>query len=301
MNKGRKKSIFPYIPGYDNNTVLKLIFFISGAYIMLAVTWAIVMLVYTSSDNFNNYFIPYIALPRLADFASYPWTILAHGIFHFPNSFMELVSNMLWLYCFGSVLQMLVGKKQIVPIYFYSIIAGGLFYLLGQLLPGNLGNCPPYIMGPRAGLAGICAAAVTITPKYRFYLTETFSIPLAVVAGIFTVLMIMGTGFYLPVIFMLLGGGLLGFLYVKLLQAGYRPGEWMYIFGNKLESLFTPGKEATMKSNLRRKGVLISLNNNSTPVSTEKRIDDLLDKINQKGYKSLTAEEKDFLSSAGKK
>lgn len=299
MNKGRKKSIFPYIPGYDNNTVLKLIFFISGAYIMLAVTWAIVMLVYTSSDNFNNYFIPYIALPRLADVASYPWTILTHGIFHFPNSFMELVSNMLWLYCFGSVLQMLVGKKQIVPIYFYSVIAGGLFYLLAQFIPGNLGNCPPYIMGPRAGLAGICAAAVTITPKYRFYLTETFSIPLAVVAGIFTVLMIMGTGFYLPVIFMLLGGGLLGFLYIKLLQAGYRPGEWMYAFGNKMESLATPGKEAMMKSDLRRKGVLISLNNNQ-PVSTEKRIDDLLDKINQKGYKSLTTEEKDFLSRAGK-
>lgn len=298
MNKSRKKSIFPYIPGYDNNTVLKLIFFLSGAYIMLAITWAIVMLVYESADNFNDYFLAYIALPHISGFTGHWWTVFTYGILQFPNSFMELLSNMLWLYCFGSVLQMLVGKKQIVPIFFYSLIMGGVFYLLAQFVPGAWGNCPPYIMGPRAGLMGICCAAITVTPGYRFYLTETFSIPIMVVAGIFGVLMIVGSGFYLPVILMLAGGGLVGFGYIRLLRAGYRPGQWMYSLGNKLESLATPGDSARRKTAAIRNTAYTS---GTGPIAdASKKIDDLLDKINQRGYKSLSKEERDFLSSVGK-
>mgnify|MGYP001807182087 CR=1 FL=1 len=89
--------------------MLKLIFFLAGSYIALAISWAIVMIVYIKADNFNTYFVPNIALPRLADFSAHWWTLFIYGIFHFPNSFMEMLSNMLWLYCFGSVLQMLVG------------------------------------------------------------------------------------------------------------------------------------------------------------------------------------------------
>ncbi len=300
MSNGRKKSIFPYVPGYDNNTVLKLIFFLSGAYIMLAITWAITLLVYSNADNFNTYFLPNIALPHLADFGSRWWTLFTHGIFQFPNSFMELLSNMLWLYCFGSVLQMLVGKKQIVPIYFYSILCGGVLYLLAQLLPGELGKCPPYMLGPRAGLMGICAAAVAISPQYRFYLTETFRVHIMVVAGIFTVLMIFGTGFYLPGIAMLAGGGLLGFCYVRLLKAGFRPGQWMYSFGNRIESLATPNEQnLSHKKGSRRSAILINLKDQSKN-NSENRIDDLLDKINQKGFNALSKEERDFLSKAGK-
>lgn len=299
MNR-KKKSIFPYIPGYDNNTVLKLIFFISGAYITLAVSWAISMIVYTSADNYNTYFVPFISLPHLSDFSSHWWTLFTHGIFHYaPGSFMELISNMLWLYCFGSVLQMLVGRKQIVPIFLYSILAGGVFYLLAQLLPGDLGKCPQYMLGPRAGLMAICVAAITVSPQYRFYLTETFRVHILVVAGIFAVLMIMGTGFYLPVIAMLLGGGLVGFGYIKLLQAGYRPGEWMYSIGNKLESIATPNEQViNRKQNVRRNIVLNSMQEKPT-ATKEKRIDALLDKINLKGYNSLSAEERDFLTRAG--
>jgi membrane associated rhomboid family serine protease len=301
MNNGRKKSIFPYIPGYDNNTVLKLIFFLSGAYIMLAIIWAIVMLVYSVPGNFDDYFLPNIGLPHLANFGSHWWTFFTHGIFQFPNSFMELLSNMLWLYAFGSVLQMLVGRKQIIPIFFYGLFAGGLFYLLAQMLPGELGKCPPLMMGPRAGLVAICAAAVTISPQYRFYLTETFRVHIMVVAGIFGVLMLMGSGFYLPVVAMLVGGGLLGFGYIKLLQAGYRPGQWMYSLAGSVENLVTPDEENLNRKKANKRGaVLINFKNPQSNFS-ENRIDELLDKINQKGFNALSKEEKDFLSQAGKK
>ncbi len=292
MKQGRKKSILPYIPGYDNNAVLKLVFFISGAYIMLAITWAIVMIVDISDQNFATYFVPAIALPRLHDLAQHWWTPLTYGIFHYPNSFMELLSNMLWLYCFGSVMQMLVGKREVVPLYVYSMLAGAAMYYGAQLLPPEFAKCPPYLLGPRAGITGMCVAAVTISPKYRFYLTETFSIPIMVVAGIFLVLTFISSGFYFPIIALIAGGGLMGFIYIRLLRSGYRPGQWMYSIGSRLESSVTPKGDGKQVRN--RGSRIIPMQ------SRQERIDELLDKINQKGYKSLSQEERDFLSGAGK-
>jgi membrane associated rhomboid family serine protease len=292
MKKSGKKSLLPYIPGYDNNAILKLVFFISGAYITLAISWAVGMIVNLSADKFNEFFLPNLGLPHLAQFPQKWWTIFTYGILHFPNSFMEMLSNMLWLYMFGSVLQMLVGKKHIAAVFFYSILMGGVFYLLAQLLPGDLGNCPPLILGPRAGIMGMCAATITISPKYRFYLSDTFSVPIMAVVGVFGVLTIIGTGYWVPMIAMVVGGGLMGFAYIKLLQAGCNPSQWIYSIYGMMERSVTPGQ------NIKNKGNRIKFEPSHN--NTQQRVDELLDKINQKGYKSLSKEERDFLTNAGK-
>ncbi len=302
MSTGRKRSALSYIPGLTNNAVLKLIIFSATLYIMLALTWAVIMLVYRGLPTYDQYFVPNIALPALSGIKSHWWTLFTYGWFYNMPGFWEMVSNMLWLYCFGSVVQMLIGAKQVIPMYLYCMFIGGLFYLLSQVLPGELGKTPPVIglFGPRAGLIGLAAAAFALTPSYRFYLTETFSIPIAVVAGVFAVLMIIGSGFYLPVIFMLLGGGLTGFGYVRLLRSGYRPGEWMYTLTGKIEGMVTPAEDAAwQKHNRKRSEILDKIYEPKNGIS-QKRIDDILDKINQKGYNSLSAEEKDTLMRAGK-
>ncbi len=302
MNSGRPRSALSYIPGLKNNAVLQLIIFSAGAYMMLAISWAVIMLVYKSNENFDLYFLPNIALPALAGFKTHWWTLLTYGWFQVPNSFMEMASNMLWLYCFGSVVQMLVGYKQVVPLYAYSMVTGGVFYLVAQLLPGSWGVPPNVIglLGPRAGLIGMAAAAITLTPKYRFYLTETFSIHILVVGGVFALLMIMSSGFFLPVIALLAGGGLMGFVYVKLLQSGYRPGEWMYKLSWKIESLVTPNEDEIRRKNSKKRNEILNRAYYTKMGISQKRIDDILDKINQKGYNSLTQEEKDILLRAGK-
>ena len=260
------------------------------------------MLVYQGDSTFNQYFITNVSLPVVAGFKNHWWTIFTYGWLHYPNGFWELLSNMLWLYCFGSVVQMLIGDKQVIPMYIYCLLAGGVFYLISQLLPGELGK-PPHIiglLGPRAGLMGLAAAAVTLTPQYRFYLTETFSIPIMVVAGIFGVLMIIGSGFYLPVILMLAGGGLMGFAYIKLLKAGYRPGGWMYALKGKIEGLVTPDENAEWKRHNKTRSKMLDKIYEPKNGISQKRIDEILDKINQKGYNALSKEEKDALMRAGK-
>lgn len=298
MSTSRKRSALSYIPGYANNAVLQLIIASGVAFVILGISWAIIKIIYQGSDLvFNEYFIANVALPALPLLKTHWWTIFTYGWFHF-SGFFELLSNMLWLYCFGSVVQMLVGHKQVIPLYAYSLVVGGIFYLVSQLLPVSIPHTVG-ILGSRAGLMGMAAAAYALTPKYRFYLTETFSIPISVVAGVFTVLMIFGSGFYWPVILLLVGGAAMGFSYVLLLKAGYRPGEWMYSLTAKIEGLVTPNENAGKKNQSSRSNDGYNRYEPKNGIS-QKRIDDILDKINQKGYNSLSAEEKDVLMRAGK-
>ena len=295
MGTGQRRSALSYIPGYKNNGVLQLIIASGVAYMMLAICWALVMIVFAGDHStFDVYFIPNIGLTNVAAFAAHWWTIFTYGLFQFPNSFMELLSNMLWLYCFGSVVQMLVGHKQIIPLYLYSLFVGGIFYYIAQLIPGNLGHVPAAVLGARAGLVGMAVAAVTLTPSYRFYLTETFTIPLIMVAGVFAALMLLGSGFYIPVVIMMVAGGLMGYVYVQLLRSGYKPADWAYNLGNKIEGLVTPSDKNISK----KKGRVISMYQPKQGIS-QSRIDEILDKINQKGYNSLTKEEKEMLLKAG--
>lgn len=300
MNSGRKKSALSYIPGLTNNAVLQLIMFSGVAFVMLGLSWGVMQIVYEGDNtNFDQYFMANIALPPLAAFKAHWWTIFTYGWFSFTG-FFELLSNMLWLYFFGSLVQTLVGHRQVIPLFAYSLLVGGAFYLLAQLLPGNWGKVPAItgLLGPRAGLIGIAAAAVTLSPQYRIYITETFRVHILVVAGIFAVLMITNSGFYFPVIFLLVGGGLMGFFYVKLLKAGYRPGNWMYTYTNKVYYMLEPGH--TNQKNTKDRNTSSSGMYEPKTGITQKRIDDILDKINQKGYNSLSAEEKDILLKAAK-
>ena len=302
MNTGKRRSPFSYIPGYTNNAVLKLIIISAGAYALLGVTWAIIKIAFAGDEsNFVSIFLNNLALPHAAAFSKHWWTVLTYGWFQYPNNFMELLSNMLWLYLFGSVVQMLIGPKQVIPLFFYAVASGGVLFVASQLVPGTL-NAPP-LLGPKAGMIGIAVAALTLAPNYRFYFTETFSVPISIVFAIFMILILMSTGFYLPMLFLLAGGAATGFAYIKLLKSGFQPSAWMYSITDKVESWVTPS-DSFVKGKKTKvydiSGLAGKKSANSNAKDPQKRIDEILDKINQKGYRSLSQEEKDILAKAGK-
>ena len=191
---------------------------------------------------------------------------------------------------------MLVGHKQVIPIFLIAVFTGGIFYLLAQLMPGKFAEVGPFFLGGRAGLMGLAIAAITLTPNYRFYLTETFSIPLMIVTIIFVVLMLLGSGFSFPVLMLLFSGGAMGFLYVRLLRAGYRPAEWAYAASAWVEGLVTPSEKPARKY----RQTATSGRYEAKQGISQRRIDEILDKINQKGYNSLSKEEKEMLLRAGR-
>jgi hypothetical protein len=109
--------------------------------------------------------------------------------------------------------------------------------------------------------------------------------------------MLLSSGLNIPVLLLLISGGLTGYGYIMLLRKGYRPGEWIYNLAGKIESTVTPSEkvEWTRSRNTRTGNAYEPKHGIS-----QSRIDEILDKINQKGYNSLSKEEKEALLRAGK-
>lgn len=286
------------IPPYNENSVLKLII-VSGS--CFAAYWFIyyVMMIYEADPAiFPALFTSNIAMPPVAGFASKAWTILTYGWMH--EDFWVLFSNMIWLYAFGSLVQMLVGHRQLFPIFIYSMIAGGIFYQVAQLFPGGYFDGRAFMTGAQAGVVGLAVAALTLSPDYKFHFSETFRIPLVLVFVIFIALQLMNANINhegAP-LFLLAGGALSGYLYVLLLRNGYRPGGWAYDFFDKVNAKFEPNEKAYASKRTNQRKTISMYSPKPMQGITQNKIDAILDKINQDGYEALSKEDKETLLKA---
>jgi hypothetical protein len=99
-----------------------------------------------------------------------------------------------------------------------------------------------------------------------------------------------------------LGGGLTGFLFIVSMRKGYDWSLWMHKLYNWFLNLFNPDKPTAEREKIKEK---VFYNTGGTkpfikrPVVTQQRIDEILDKINQKGFSHLSEEEKTILKKAG--
>lgn len=240
--------------------------------------------------SYTNTVATAIGMQPFAQFLHKPWMALTYAWAH-PN-FLSLLSNMLWLYCFGSVIQSLIGYKEIIPLFIFAYLFSGLATL------GITAAAPQYFIGSMVTGAlpatfAFAIAAITLAPKFKFYFSESFSIPLWVFLTLF--LLLNATTFASGHANMLLAlcssGMLFGFVYMLLLKKGYRPGNRFYSFGTQLQKWITPAEYNSNKQ----------LQQNDKRLNQSKEtptVDSILDKINQKGYHTLTAEEKDILLKA---
>ncbi|HRO41936.1 MAG TPA: rhomboid family intramembrane serine protease [Flavipsychrobacter sp.] len=295
-----RKSSQSLIPPYSENGALQLIV-ASGATFVAFHFWRIIMLVAGKDKAYVfDAMFPNFGLSSVELFQRKFWTILTYGWLH--HGFMEWVSNMIWLYCFASVLQKIAGFKQIIPLFVFALLVGGGFYLGSQFLPHDIFQVRNiYFMGSQAGVIALGFAAITLEPRYRLHLTPTFSIPLALILGIYVVLDLV---VYLPnqgnALMLCVGGILTGSLFGMAIKKGYDPGEWVYATLGKVPQITTPNEHALAnKKSRKRVDILRTMYEPKRGISQE-RIDEILDKINDKGYHALSREEKDILFRAGK-
>ena len=293
-----KRPFFMNVPGYNNNAILHVILANGVVFVGLGMLWVVMNMMHFSNAEFYQKVIANVSLVPLSQFHWKVWTLFTYSVAHY-SGFWNVISDMIWLYLFGNVVQGLIGYRQVIPLYIYSGVIGGIFYLVSQMIPGTSFTGAQYMMGCQAPLIAFAVAAIAISPSYRLYFTPTFSLPITVVAGVFILLMLVGIGFHPAMMCLLLGGALTGFGYIRILKNGYKPGVWMYDGWAKVESLFTPNEDAIRRKNSKKRNEVLNTAFQKRNAS-QKRIDDILDKINQKGYNSLTAEEKDILQKAGK-
>ena len=298
QQNSRKKILL----GQDGNSLFLLIVINVIVFILLSF-FKIVYLVNNSTEGvFQAQVLNWLSVPAPPQvFATRPWTMLIYMFTH--SNIWELVSSMLWLWGFGYIFQNLTGNKKLIPVYLYGGIAGSVFFLLTtNLIPAlraNVNSVYP-LAGSGPALMAVAVATTTFAPRYKIF--PMINIPLWVLTSLFVLLRLttVGSGNFGQAA-ALIAGGLMGFIFIWQLQKGNDWGQWMSDVVNWADDLFNPQKKhvkVTPKKQLFYKSNQKPFE--KTPHITQQRVDDLLDKINNKGYYSLTEDEKDFLKKASR-
>lgn len=285
--------------GQDGDALFLLIIINVVAFVLLNFVKVIYQVTNNDLTEFQQV-LTWFSIPANANvFASRPWTLLTYMIAQI--GFWPLLSSMLWLWSFGFILQDLAGNKKVIPIYLYGGFVGGLIFLITvNAVPALRATTTtmPALMGALPSVMAIAIATTVLSPQYRIFPFIGGGIPLWVLTAIF-VLITLGTTNNLGFAAAIISAGLVGYLFSWQLKKGNDWSEWMNNFVGWVDGLFNPDKKYQKKGPKQRLFYKSQKEPyQKTPHLTQQRIDDLLDKINQKGYNSLSEEEKEFLKKA---
>lgn len=283
------------IPSFNKNAVLQLLVAYGTCFVIYHLIRVVLLISGAAPSFFVDNFVDNIAIPSYDNFFYKVWTVFTYGWVH--SGFWELFSNMVWLYVFGSVVQLMIGYRQIIPLFVYSLVVGALFYEFSQLLPIEMFAGRSYMIGAQAGVVGLAVAAITSSPSYRYHLTKLFSIPLVVLVVIFLLLAIFNSNFEGATLSLLAGGAFTGFTYIIIFRKGYNIGGW---YNNLFDYLGGIGDPELKKSPIHKKKSIVNTLYPEKKLASDK-LDNILDKINEEGFEALSKEEKDTLQRASQR
>ncbi|MEJ0102994.1 MAG: rhomboid family intramembrane serine protease [Bacteroidota bacterium] len=287
--------------GRENNSLIALIainltVFVIFGFIKVVYIFSQVPVEFYTKNVFNWFVLP----ARFDVFMARPWTLITHMFIH--DSVWRVLANMLWLWAFGYIMQDLTGNRKIVAIYIYGSLAGAIAFMFAfnvfTTLKPELAAATAF--GASAGVMAVAVSTTMVSSDFRIFPMLNGGIPLWVLTLLFVIIDLSSiptanTGEY----FSHIAGGAMGFLFIFLLRRGYDWSEWMNNFFDWVSNLFNPDKPK--KGRKIREEVFYKKTRQpykKTPNITQQRVDEILDKINQKGYQFLTDEEKELLKRA---
>lgn len=257
-------------------------------------------------------FLHFFCMPKdMWTLITHPWTILTSGFLH--EKFGHILWNMLAFYWFGRIVGDLLGNHRILPIYILGVIVGNIvFFIMANISPFSIGS---YALGASAAVMAMVACAAFIAPDYIFNVLLIGPIKLKYIALvlIFLDVIAIADNYNAGGSFAHLGGAAFGLLYASQLRKGVDLGKPIKrladfvsnLFNKKSKKNFTyqRGEKAYTKSEKSGFGTSAKGNHSADTEggSQQEKLDLILDKIKEKGYESLTKEEKEFLFNASKK
>lgn len=288
--------------GSDGNALVALFTF-NVIFFLLLITIQVVYFFFQANEaTFYSQVVQYFEMPaQLTRLSERPWTILTYMFTH--TGVLHILSNMLWLWAFGFILQELTGNKKLIPIYIYGGMAGALVFILANYLIPVLrpftGNSS--LIGANAATMAVAVATTTLAPQYRFFKNLNGGIPIWVLTLIYIIIDCAGIASKSAAYSLShLSGGLAGFLFIYFLRKEKDGSIWMNNLYSWFMNLFNPDKKNDTIS-IKEKVFYNSDGRkpyHKTSNVTQQRVDEILDKINQKGYHLLTDEEKNILKRA---
>lgn len=296
----RKKMVL----GQDGNALVQLVVINAVIFAILQFVYLIYKLNTPNPAAFQSNVLSWLFLPANLDkLSSRPWTVLTY-MFADQHLF-RFVGNMFWLWGFGYILQDLTGNRKLIPIYLYGGIAGALFFVLCfAFIPRFQAEASlVQLAGANASVIAVAVAVTTVAPDYRIFPMINGGIPLWILTVLYLIINFStlsngggDTGGYIAS----LAGGAAGFFFILRLRSGHDGSIWMNQFFDWCNDLFNPDRKKKGRSPKDEFYYKVSGTQpfKKIPNVTQQRIDEILDKINQQGYRFLTDEEKEILKRA---
>jgi membrane associated rhomboid family serine protease len=288
-----------------NNAHIQLIIINVAVFVVLAVFF-VVLTASGLSDVFDTIHRQ-LAIPApLFSFIAKPWTIITYAFVHDLSGIFHILFNMLAFYWFGKLFVEYLGSDKLTALYVLGAITGAFFYLLiYNTLPFYQTRVPVEgMVGASAAVYAVLVATATLLPDYTFFLLFFGPVRIKYIAWIYIVISFLGAvGPNAGGNVAHLGGALIGYVYIKQLQVGVDWGGWITAVLEWTKNLFKPSPK--VKVSYRKKETVTSsaakTASQSFSKTTQEEIDAILDKISERGYESLSKEEKEKLFNASKK
>lgn len=270
--------------------VQKLIFWNIGLYLL--------SLIFFYNFSFGNFNFPsWLALySNFDDFIFSPWTLFSYMFLH--AGFLHLLFNMMVLHFSGRLFETYFTQKQLFGLYILGGIFSGIAFLVLFLLIGK----SSVLVGASGAIMALLIATATYAPFMQIRLMLIGVVKLWQVAFVIVLLDLIqlpldNSGGHLAH----LAGALFGFIYIKMLNSGTDVSKIISSIQEFFENILKPKKKTPFKKVHKNKAYSNSTSFTKKEKSMDqKKIDDILDRISQSGYDSLTKEEKEFLFKVGK-
>ncbi|MEO5776790.1 MAG: rhomboid family intramembrane serine protease [Flavobacterium sp.] len=226
-----------------------------------------------------------------------PWTLLTYAFLH--GGPMHLFFNMMVLHFSSRLFLTFFTQKQYFGLYILSAIFSGLVFVISFYVLGKTS----VLIGASAAIMALLVATTTYQPLMEIRLLLIGYVKLWHITGVILLLFLLqigldNTGGHIAHF----SGAFFGYIYIKLLQNGTDLSKPVNAIIDFFTNLFSP-KKATPFKRVHVNPKKPAVKRESKIVikdKTQQQLDEILDKISQSGYDSLTAEEKEFLFKAGK-
>ncbi len=227
----------------------------------------------------------------------FPWTLLTYAFLH--AGFWHLFFNMMVLNFSSRLFLTFFTQKQFLGLYLLSAIFAGLVFVIVFYFM----NVETTIVGASAAVMAILVATTTYQPLMEIRLFLLGNVKLWHLTAVIILLDTMqvlaqNSGGHISH----LAGAGFGIVYIKLLQNGTDLSTivtntihfFTNLISNKNTSTFKKVHVNPKKPVVKKDSKIVIKD------KSQQQIDEILDKISQSGYDSLTAQEKEFLFKAGK-
>jgi len=277
--------------------IIKLVF-INVAIFLVMLLFSIIDQHFISGGVINAIIYDLVAVPAdLKTLATRFWTPISYMFIHSTESIFHILFNMFALWWFGNKLVAFQHESKILPYYFIGGFAGVIAYLAFYNFSGNLNHVSATMVGASASVMCVLFASIAFSPNYPTHLPIFGEVKLMYIGIVFFLIDLASiskganTGGHVAHI----GGALAGYLTVKQMQRGndiVTPLEKLFKW---MGDLFRKKPNLTVVKKDFEPGRYQKVKKVNSPRETQAEVDKILDKINEKGYGSLSKEEREFL------